>query len=66
LNILTTDQDAYRQRLYKYINERGTKYIFVAAKIGVPPYVLSQFRHGRNIWDESLDKLDQFLRSENY
>ena len=66
MRITNSDQDSYRQRLFKMINERGTKYVFVATQIGLPPYVMSGFRHGRNIWDEHLMKLDEFLISQGY
>lgn len=66
MRITNSNQDSYRQRLFKYINERGAKYVFVASHIGVPPYVVSQFRHGRNLYDESVSKLDLFLKNAGY
>jgi hypothetical protein len=65
-NITRFNQNECRDRLFTYINQKGAKYIYVAAKIDVTPYVLSRFRHGGLLWDITLDKLDNFLKGEGF
>jgi len=64
--IKNANQNETRERLLNYINQRGGKYVFVASKIGVDASVMSRFRHGANLWDDSLEKLNSFLLSEGF
>ena len=65
--VKNSNQAELKQRLLNFINEKGTKFCYVAAQIDVPHSVLSHFRYGRrNLWDTTAEKLDLFLKSENY
>jgi len=66
MKINNGNQEETRQALLRYINERGSKYCYVAARIGLTAPVISRFRHGANLWDESLLKLQEFLKSEGF
>lgn len=65
--ITNANQDGYRERLKKFAFEKGVRWSFISDKIGTPYYVLSAFRYGRkNMYDESISKLEAFLQSEGY
>ena len=55
------NQENVRQKFINYLNTYGVKLIYVATKIDIPYYILSQFKFGRNVWNESLLKLDKYL-----
>ena len=65
--ITNTNQDDIRTRLIEYQKTKGVKWIFISNKIGIPHYVLSYFKNGKqNLWDTTLFKLDNFLKNENF
>ena len=60
-------QESVRNRLIKYIAEKGVKLVFISRKIDVPDYLMAKFKTAkRELWQESLDRLDEFLKAENY
>lgn len=60
-------QESVRNRLIRYIEEKGVKLIFISRKIDVPDYLMAKFKTAkRELWNESLERLDQFLTGENY
>lgn len=60
-------QESVRQRLIKYIEDKGTSLAFIGRKINLSKYVMSNFKIAkRDLWQESLEKLDQYLKNENY
>jgi len=60
-------QESVRNRLIQYIGEKGVKMIFISRKVGVPDYLMAKFKTAkRELWQESLGRLDQFLKNENY
>ncbi|MCL2837761.1 MAG: hypothetical protein FWE04_01655 [Oscillospiraceae bacterium] len=60
-------QESVRNRLCKYIEEKGVKLVFISRKVGVPDYLMAKFKTAkRELWNESLLELDKFLSAENY
>ena len=60
-------QESVRNRLIKYTEDKGVKLVHISKKIGVPDYLMAKFKTGkRELWEETLVKLDQFLKDENY
>lgn len=60
-------QESVRNRLNKYIEEKGVKLIFISRKLNIPDYLMAKFKTAkRELWQESLIKLDEFLKNENY
>ena len=61
------NQDDVRQRVHKYITERGVKWKHINKAIGLPDSVMSAYQHGKiELYPESLTKLDAFLKAEGY
>ena len=53
--------------MIKYTEDKGVKLKHISNKIGVPDYLMAKFKTAkRELWDETLNKLDQFLQNEGY
>ena len=56
-----------RNRLIQYINDKGVKQSHIARALRVPESLLSDFKRDRkDLWPETLAKLDAFLKAEGY
>lgn len=52
-----------RNKLNEYIELKGVKAKFIADNCGMLPTLLSNFRKGRrDLWEETLVKLENFLK----
>ncbi|WP_078054748.1 helix-turn-helix domain-containing protein [Clostridium tepidum] len=55
-------QEDLRQRLINYCTKNGTKYVFVAKKIGISKSLVSKFIHNKYILrQETVEKLEKLL-----
>ena len=60
-------QESVRNRLIKYTEDKGVTMAFISRKIDIPDYLMAKFKMAkRELWQESLQALDQFLKNENY
>ena len=63
---VTLTQDEVRELFIQRI-ESGVKQTYIARNIGVPKQVLSAFKlNKKNLYPESLAKLEAFLTSTNH
>lgn len=61
-------QEDVRERLIKYVLEKGVRIGHISKKINTPDYVITKFKNYKKdkLWQDSLERLDFFLKSENY
>ena len=61
------NQEIVRRRLLQFVLDKGTTWDFICKKIGIPNSLMTAFKNGKkDFYFETLDKLDAFLRKENY
>ena len=60
-------QEMVRNRLLQYVTDKGVNYSFICKQIELPNSVMTLFKSGRkDLWQEHLNKLDEFLSREKY
>jgi len=65
--ISNMDQNNLRLRLIDFLKEKGVKLNHIADKTDTPNYILSSFKNGkRNLYDSSLQMLEDFLAGEGF
>lgn len=61
------NQDEVRQRLYRFIVQRGIKQSYISNVLGLHTSNLSRFKQDKlNLPIKDLIKLDQFLKEKGY
>ena len=57
-------QELIREKLNLIIKTQGIRANFISQQIGVHPSLISRFRKGKELWNETLELLEKFLENK--
>ena len=67
MKISNSNQSGLRERLLDFHNQKGVKWIFIADKLEISKFTMSDFKAGRaNLHDGPRKRLEEYLGSEGF